>query len=594
MKIQSILCVQNGNDNTLKLKYNSSNLMSINNKTTSITKLPNYNQTVYFAGLYDPAIKLQRTICTGLNAWGERGQYFGPKYFASMSVVREILSHIRGENPVKPNTLKALMELKARTANFQKFLPDEAPNLPFEKLKTGEGIKGIDGYKASAENFLSELRTHIATLDRTFGLIKLPDQEKNLFYGFVAETAPTLYAMGFEDAIPHATQVARKCMITAYKRGGTSVEILQAGLVGWLHDPKFSGAYSWSMLATHPVIAGSLAKSILSKAEMFNKLKLIMSGDEIKANAFIDGVSEALFINNDSKFVMDNAILHRFKFVPHAETGVSDWVRISEATAHQRFFAPSKAEDVQLFPNEVRDEMHRVSLSTGIKGVSKEKLELVLREVCKSYPDELDGKSSADFINDVMLGKITNKALLVDVRRGLEAQDGIYSIRVPGDNLFSHDQEVVNARLAAKSLVLSDPMLLSPYKILLEGVQTTVLGRINSFLTSFNDNVKYVAKEFSEGAKKWQKELYSSMLKAADELNGTSNFQELEKTFEQLSLDAQISELSKKVSDENTWGKYANVVPKDPEQSEIFHRITTAVKKHYDEAAENCQEMFAI
>lgn len=94
MKIQNILAVKIDNLATLNCNHQlEKQYNTVNNEKSTMT-LPNYRQSVYFTGLYDPSMKLQREICTGLRAW--RGsQHFGPEYFTPTSVAKDLLSYMK-------------------------------------------------------------------------------------------------------------------------------------------------------------------------------------------------------------------------------------------------------------------------------------------------------------------------------------------------------------------------------------------------------------------------------------------------------------------------------------------------------------------
>ncbi len=535
--------------------------------------------SVSFCGTHDPSKSKMGEIYSGLNGFSDQKRLFAPKYFAKPSVSKDLLSFIRGENPTNPKTIETIMQMKTKAANFQAFF-------------TNKDVKTVGDYKTDTLNFLSGIKENVKMINKTIDQVGLSPQEAHLLYKTIAETSPILFTMGFGDAIPHAAQVSRKCMIETFKQGGSKEEILQAGLIGWLHDPKFPLDFCWNNLATHPIIAGSLAYGILNKPENRREISLIFNGNKEKTDKFINGITETLFINNDSAFVMNKVILHKIK-LPHAEEGMADWIKISDKTAQERLLAPSQGKKPAEFSKDVRKQLQIVSMDTGISGISIDKLELILRDTYKDFP-ELKNKTSVEFLQELSEGLINDKVLLNKIREKLEENHGIISIRVPGDNLFCHHQEVKNAKLAAKSLIIADPMLLSPYKIVLEGTQNTALGRILSFCDSFNDNVKYVALEYKYTAKNWQKKLYESILKSADELTGTSTLSDFQKNNENTSLDSQIKELFKLIKNNENWGIYANISPADNEQRKELRTLARTIKKYYDEAAENSPEMFGV
>lgn len=565
--------------------YNTNNMANIKSTEDKNKALTDSKQTttnsinaqmpinIGFRGVYDPSKLKVLSIFTGLKGIVTNGEKsgIGPNYIANENITKVLESILNSKTPASGDLKLALTKMKTVANNFRAFT-------------TGKDIKPISDFYKDTEKFISEMQTNVPILNKTAESVHLSKEEIKFMNSFIAQTAPTLYSMGFDDAIPHAVQVSRKCMIETLKQGGSSVDILQSGLVGWLHDPKFPIAYSWSNLATHPIIASSIADCVLDNPK--NKTALFKLCGINKTNKFIRGVSEALLVNNDSDFVLNKVILNKAEFMPNSETGVADIVEGVKDLAQKRFEASQKGEVPPLFPIALRNKMKEVQLETGIKGISTDKLKLIIKELSDKYP-ELCG----DFWQDMMYGEVKDKQLLLDVKNKLEQNGGIIGIKVSSDNLFCHHKEVTNAPLAAKSLIIADPMLLSPHKIIKEGTQKTIIGRIESYCDSFDKNVKNVPLEYLETAKEWQKKVYTSLIKSADELTGNNSLVHI--NFGNVfSIDEQIKLIKTLINNRTTWGKYADLEPSSGNQG--LEKIVSTISKNYTHTAENSSEMFSI
>lgn len=527
-----------------------------------------YASLVNFNGIYDPSNLKMKEISLGLKGFffKDGRPVVGPDYTANDFITKELTELLTNGKLLGEAGKAELTEMKTYASNYQAFI-------------TSKETKPMSEYGKETEQFLETLQTQIPMLNKTLKDVGLSTEETDFLHNFIAQTAPTLYAMGFKDAIPHSTQVARKCMVETYKKGGTSTDILQSGLVGWIHDPKFPGANSWENLATHPIIAESLAYDTLNRHQNKVFLSRLLGGGVAKVNKFIDGVAEALPINNDSKWVTDNVILPKFASI----NGVKE-------LAQKRFEAPQKNELPPQFPSEIREKMQKVTFETGIKGIIISRFKSALKELSAEYSE-----SPGTFWQATMLGKVKDKALLSDLKNMLEKNGGIVDIKVNGDNLFCHHQEVMNAPHAAKSLIIADPMLLSPHKIIMEGSkeENTVLKRIQSFCKSFNNNIGNIPKESIGSSKQWQKEVYTSMIKSADDLTGSHYLQKFEEN-NASNIDEQIDTLSKILKDESTWGIYSNMEPTDITKSIDIKKVADTIKQNYEITAENSKEMFSI
>lgn len=574
--------------NTINMKrtrYNIPNTITVSDgskvcapETQVVTNPSHYNfyaTPLSFKGMYNPSKIDLKSLYNGLQGTIVKGQEkgLGPKYTTNETITNALKSLITKNETINEVAKNQLTRMRAYAANFRAFL-------------TGKDIKPVEGYSQDTEKFINELQTHLPILNKTANEAGLSPEQIDFMNDFIAQTSPTLYSMGFDDAIPHSTQVARKCMLETRKQGGTKLDILQSALVGWLHDPKFPVAYSWSNLATHPIIASSIAEETLNKPENIKSLDNLFKGNKTAATKFVNGVSEALLINNDSDFVMKNVILHKAGFMKNSEAGIADLVEGVEDIAQKRFIASQKGEVPPLFAPEMRKKMQEVSLGTGIMGVNVDKLKTAIEELSTEYPG-----LSSKFWQDIFYGNVSDKKLLSDAKKNLDSKGAIVELKVKGDNLFCHHKEVQNAPFAANSLIVADPMLLSPHKIISEGSQKTILGRIESYCDSFNNNVKSVPIEYSGSAKEWQKKVLTSMVKSADELTGNKNIQKANEN-SSLSMDEQIQKLIELIKNKETWGQYADVEPALKDSS--FEKTISTISKNYNDTAESSKEMFAV
>ena len=512
----------------------------------------NYSDMISFHGIYDPAIATQKAITRAFRSFD------GPSYFPFPSIVEKLLVFIAKDTPLDEKTLQSLTRMKAHASNFQAFV-------------AGKSLRSLETFKAETGSFIDELRQNIPLLKQTMKEVKLPEKESDFLLSFVAQTAPTLHAMGFSDAIGHSTQVARMCLLKAHSEGAQSSELLQAGLVGWLHDPKFSGHFE--NLATHPIVAGSIAREILSDNKNRPLLLSILRNDITRMKKFVKGAVEALSINNDSIWVNNNVINKK----------VASAVSESQALLSQRLEATSNTTEPIQFSADLRAKLKALRADTGIRLIDSRKLS----RATSKMPYE---GTVRDLFEHLLDGRITDPEALTAIRKNLEANKGIRNITVPADTLFCHHKEVKEAPLAARALIVADQKLLSPHKIIMAGFQETVFGRICSFCDSFNQNVNNMPIEDSLSAKKWQKELYKSMLETADELTGQNKLQE---ATQDLPLEEQIAAMNKLIQDEKTWGQYALIKPKDSPESVDLQQLVSIMSQKYNKAAEASKEMFA-
>jgi len=137
-------------------------------------------------------------------------------------------------------------------------------------------------------------------------------------------------------------------------------------------------------------------------------------------------------------------------------------------------------------------------------------------------------------------------------------------------------------------------------------------------MRSFSQNIKYLPQEAQNDGKLWQRDLYYSIVMAADELtrqNTLASFEEentdqepLYKPFKTRFLpymdiriiEKQVKLLETIIQKDSTWNNpnldrmFASMERKKPENKEEIELIIDTLKKYYDLAIEKSPEMFAL
>ncbi|MEW5819121.1 MAG: hypothetical protein AB1782_02935 [Cyanobacteriota bacterium] len=577
-------------------------------------------------------------INQALDGWKNNSNIIAPAYKPTFSESSAIFQYIDGNKSVSKNIFNQLVKHKACATNFQNFI-----------IKGEVANYNSEIFIKATEKFLVELKDGVSMLDMVFTKIGLTKSEKRIFHTFVSKTATTLFNLGFADAIDHSTQVARKCVIEAYRNGLSKSEMLQAAIIGWIHDPKFPGNFSWNNLSTHPIMASAIALDVLTQAEMYKEIDKYLQQfkllDKRKKNVeyFVKGVVEAVAINNDSKFVLDNAIFKRPVWAPGLpESGgvldqlanmsvkelgsqsigfdSEDLIKDITEIALNRFYAPSKLQKPASFNNEIIKILKKIQIETGLVGIRIDTLENICIELSKTY-QFLNCQPLLETFNKMFKGELIEKQFVSDLSQKLkELQNKDNSsfniIKVSADKLFSHHDEMKYAPDAALSLAIADRLLLSPHKILEAGVQDTTLGRILSFMTSFKDNIKTLPKSAQHGGKIFQRDLYVSILQTADQISNQNNYEKFQssliglpdryqpfKTFatkdvEHRIIRNQINYLEYIIKDSASWinekinKDYSVVNPKVEAEKDDFEVVLKAIKFNYNEMIEISPEMF--
>lgn len=552
---------------------------------------------------YGPSSTELGSIQQALTGWkGENGAVLAPSYMPQAETIDAIQKLLAGGRPVPSSVVTQLATQKLEAMNLNRFL-------------LGQPLTTLDAIQPEAEQFFKDLRAKMESLNES-ALIPANGfnlSAKAVFNKFVAQTAPILFTMGFDDAVDHSGDVAQLSIKQAIQNGAKGPEVVQSAMVGWLHDPKMHKALSWSNLATHPVVGSAVAQHVLNQPEVRNAIVNYLSNNALTENPnnplvgpfrFISGITEALTINNDSKWVLENVILAKHPTHPLAEKGLGDAVPEVKPLMLNRFLAPSRGQIPEKLSDEMVDAIDQVSLSTDMRGVSTAALKAAL----KTDSDEV----AQAFYQRLVSGNVTDKEQLQDVRKALRAApEGILNPKVKGSSLLAHHSEVKDAPLAALALAISDPLLLSPHKIVAAGFQKTPLERIVSFTNSIQDNISFLPLQAQAEGKQWLLEVYTSMLKAADSLTGNQTllrYYDSQDAFAVSPLDTKVAALKTLVEDEKSWQKrefmagngsassvtldYGGIAAAEPTNKLMMERLFTALKTNYEAAARQSGGLF--
>lgn len=583
-----------------------------------------------------PDIKELEKINEGLAGWPDTNEILAPGMVPTREESSGIFNFIHNKVQLPEEIFNTLAIRKMHVKNFQNFI-------------TGIPISGINVYKLRTNKFLSDLQQELLDINKVFEKINLSNTEKELFNSFVSKTASILYNMGFSDAIPHAGQVTRKCIVEAYKRATTTTEILQSAMVGWVHDPKVPFKVSWSNLSTHPIIASAIADNVLNQPDFLEKLKhyfehLPLEDKAISEN-FTKGIVEALAINNDSEYVLKNGILNRPEWAPGpAEpAGVIDQIyslskeqlslmginitpeklaQSIKSNAIKRFEASANRNKLEKFEKSIEMVLKNVYLETGIRGIPVKVFKKAIKSLTYKY-HFLENLDPMEVYNQILQGEIESQELIADLSNSLKLvsspDNNVFEVpKVSGLSLFNHHIEVENASIAALSLEIADPLLLSPHKLLEGGAKNSAIEQIEDFLVSFERNVKFLPKDAQASGRIWQRDLYYSILAATDELTGNNKLESFHSKFDHLPdeyklfqtnsshklnleiIEKQVKDLTLMIKDPDSWKNpaknkdFTNFIHKEALQEEKFQLLFETLKKYYDSAAEKSPEMFGL
>lgn len=371
---------------------------------------------------------------------------------------------------------------------------------------------------------------------------------------YAIQTLPLLGLMAFPDAVPHNMQVARAAASITQKQGGTLVDILQAAEVGGTHDPKIEG--SFDNLAGHPVIAQTIGAFAHSNPQVVKAhqrfLNSLPEGDRVSSHTLKAGVIYGLSVNDDSKWVLKNAIQPLLKGkLP--ESVYDEVVRISD----ERFAAIPENQEPPSFSKATRNQLAQTRFDTGLFTIQTRALHQAIEiwQQQADCPAEFQSKAPKDVLNDFLAGNITDKKAAAFIRDQLLKNEGIQPVTVSGLSLFNNSMEIPEEiRKPGLALRDADQMLLSPHKIALAVHNgQTLQDRMVSYLQSYEDNISNVSKATEPSARIFQRDVALSIVTAMEEMTDNKLQEKLPANYSELSTQEQLASVTQLVGDSDNW-----------------------------------------
>lgn len=494
-------------------------------------------------GTYSPSRKEIMAIRNALLGWSEVDA-IGPDYFATAAVERALFSFITTGKSVSHAVRMSLSRGRARINNFYKLINAGSPVVRFNPP---------DCYLEETTAFLEQLDEQVQIWKNgSFTNLDMSAREQQIYWKVVAKTAPVLFNMGFNDAIAHSAQVSRLAASMASHMGARHSEVLQAAIVGWLHDPKLHPAIDLSHenLATHPVNAAGLAWCVFHTQAIKRLLTNYFGGNKSSLEAFMEGAVDALGINNDSRFVQMTVVLPTYvKRV--SEVFGPELASQFKGVIEARLESAALGKKPKELPPHLHGVLSQIRLDSGLRGISKLGLARSFAEAGIATSDPVK------FINELFDGTRTaTDQDLVHLRIPLLAQSVLH-VEVDSATLLHHHQEVIESgRIAAEALVIADPMMLSPHKVA-SVYKIALIKRLEAFVASFDDNNRLMPKGARVAGVRWQRAVYLSMLLAADRLCGGSSMSEFKSLHACGSPAKDVDALRAVILQEKTWGRFA-------------------------------------
>jgi hypothetical protein len=515
---------------------------------------------VRFSGRYTPKEDEMAWIKQGLMgypAWSSG--IMGPNYFPEKKTENALLVLMTDDKPISPEVVENIARSKTRVMNTF-------------ALYNNKPIRPVSDYLAEAGNFAQQIKEEANDIKGVFkSQLRFDDAGIAVLHAFMAKTAPILFNMDFPDAMRHASQVTKLAAFKAAAMGAGRSELLQAAMVGWLHDPKFRGDLSRDNLATHPVVASAIADAIFADATFKKRLSTYLKSQQPAKTfkPFATGVVEALSINNDSRFVNQNVIIKRL-ISTFEDTYGPEIARRLEELATERLDSPSRGETPQPLPQDIIGALRNIRLETGIIGVRKQAL--VSPEM----------RFNSDLVAAVIDGKITDPQLVTDLHRKLKDNNGFIQCNVDALTMFSHHSEVAPAgRIAALALVNADPLLLSPHKVVAATPRTVPwVNILTSFGNSFMDNINDLPMQNQIAARPWQRAVLVSVLNTADLLAGRERGI-LARQAADRDILSEIKNMKQLISDPATWGETAQLKEGDTDFATRYTQAFEALEGEY-------------
>lgn len=537
-----------------------------------------------FSGSFVPTLEECQAINNGLAGWEDLSRVVGPRYYPDEDVEDTLFQVLAGNLSISRGFIETVARAKTEVFNANALLQGVPPH-------------PVDHFLADSKIFLLDLKVESDAVTHFLReRFDFTEEELALVHLFIAKTAPLLYNMGFPDAISHSAQVARLCAVQADRHGASRTELMQAVMVGWLHDPKLGSNLSWSNLAAHPAVASAISHQVLSSPDMAQMMQDWLSGllNPPDARTFRRGVENALSINNDSMFILENVILHKpvSESIPNLEPGVGIAERLPGdireellRIARQRFASSSKAEGPEPLPAATQAALLETLFETGLKGIHLDAIQQVF---------ELNSLEAAEALFRRMIrGEYPDARQVERLSHHLkETPEHLYSLPISALRLFSHHDEITVGRIPALALAMSDPLLLSPHKLLESAKQPTALERLQSFINSFGENIRFLPQPAYENGRHWQRDLLASILRAAESLTQKPLAHEFS---EDTPLAEQIGWLESTLVKPETWISqdgmdYGALSPAD----QGFDILLRIMKEKYEAATHQSPALFGI
>jgi len=299
---------------------------------------------------------------------------------------------------------------------------------------------------------------------------------------WVALSAPILYAWHYPDSATHAGQVSRLCVKTSLRLGQMPAQQLQALLVGWAHDPKLDSALSIDNVATHPIVASALAGLWLNEQVLNQSLDQIFP-IAAERDQWQQGLMTALAINNDSRYVTEQLIAPAL-MNQLGQKGASELTDSFSKRLLARFTAASHGAPLPEIPHALQIALADTHLDSGLIGLDKG----LWKKLTANEP------GAETLYESICNGAVPESALNHWHKRIQEQvieEPILTHWPVMGLALMAHHQGILEAgQPTALCLALSDPLLLSPHKILqARPAQEPLLKRLQSYVQSIRENV---------------------------------------------------------------------------------------------------------
>ncbi len=517
-------------------------------------------------------------IQTGLKGWVDV-QGLGPSYFLSPAAEQDLRTFL-STGTASSLLLDALSAGRARVVNFFGMLSGDADFNPAP----------ASSFAADTALFLKQLGEQARIWKSgSFKSLDFSNREVELLAAISVKSSPCLFFMGFVDAIPHSSQVARLCATMAHTLNGRHSEVFQAAVVGKLHDPKFEARIDVAKqnLATHPINAVALANAIFEDRAVLNALVDYFHGNQQQAGDFVEGVLDALGVNNDSWFVQMVFIFPQFVKRIGEKYGapVADGFK---AVMEGRLESASKGTAPPSLPPHLHGCLAQEFLDSGLRGISQHGWQLALSESGIVHTDPI--ALFQQLVNG-SLGEVT-QAQITKLRASLRTNaNSVLKVQISATRMLHHHQEVVpSGRIAAAALVIADPMMLSPHKVAAV-YSTPIMDRLRSYCQSFDDNVRLLPGCASTIGRQWQRAVYASMLWASDCLTGGGQLAVFAASHGTTTLQKDIDDLRAFVLTEQAWGAWAKAsgaAAVNAEVQQVLQALETAyvaVVNQYREAA---------